>query len=145
MMKFSEIIKKLRDEKGYSQEVLAEELGVSKSTIAMWETDKRLPGKKELYEQLADFFNVDIDFLYGRSGTRKKYHIDEHGNEYINSNIVRGTGEYYYNKETREIAQEIFENKDMRILFDVARKTKPETLKTYAEFLRNLQKEENND
>lgn len=40
MKKFSEIIKKLRIEKDLTQEELAQMLGTSKSTIAMWETGK---------------------------------------------------------------------------------------------------------
>ena len=82
MSDFKHIFLNLRNEKKYNQEEMAKELGVSKSTIAMWETGKRLPSP-ELYEQIADYFNVDIDFLYGRTNIRKKYHYDIQGNEYV--------------------------------------------------------------
>lgn len=82
MSEFKHIFLNLRNEKKYNQEEMAKELGVSKSTIAMWETGKRLPSP-ELYEQIADYFNVDIDFLYGRTNIRKKYHYDTQGNEYV--------------------------------------------------------------
>ena len=36
---FKKIIKELRNQKGLTQEGLAQEMGVSKSTIDMWETD----------------------------------------------------------------------------------------------------------
>lgn len=65
MSNFKNIILKLRKERGLNQEQLAKELRVSKSTIGMWETGKRLPSSK-LYEEIADYFNVDIDYLYGR-------------------------------------------------------------------------------
>ena len=39
-------IKKLRDEKGISQEELAELIGVTKSTISQWEQGKKQPRKK---------------------------------------------------------------------------------------------------
>lgn len=36
---------------------------------------------------------------------------------------------YYLNEETEKIAQEIFDNPDLRILMDASRKTSPEDLK----------------
>lgn len=68
---------------------MAKELSVSKSTIAMWETGKRLPSP-ELYEQIADYFNVDIDYLYGRTNIRKKFHYDNQGNEYVLTGLSKG-------------------------------------------------------
>ena len=40
---FPERLKQLRKEKGLTQVTLAETLGVSKGTVAMWETGKRMP------------------------------------------------------------------------------------------------------
>ena len=73
-MDFKDIILKLRTERGLSQETLASRLGMSKSTIAMWETGKRTPSP-EVYEELADFFNVDMDYIYGRTDLRQKVHF----------------------------------------------------------------------
>ncbi|MCM1400323.1 MAG: helix-turn-helix domain-containing protein [Clostridium sp.] len=81
MSNFKNIILKLRKERGFNQEQLAKELRVSKSTIGMWETGGRLPSS-ELYEQIADYFNVDIDYLYGRTSIRQKIHYNEDGTEY---------------------------------------------------------------
>ena len=36
---------------------------------------------------------------------------------------------YYFNKETAKAAQEIFENKELRMLFDATRDADPEDLK----------------
>ena len=76
---FSKIFSQLRKEHGYTQEEISKLLDVSKSSIAMWETDQRLPSP-ELYEQIADFFNVDIDYLYGRTFIRQRIRFDEDGN-----------------------------------------------------------------
>ena len=46
--------------------------------------------------------------------------------------------EYYLNKETAEIAQELFNNPDLRVLFDAARDAKPENLRLAAEMLRRF-------
>lgn len=41
---FSETLKDLRKKKQFTQVQLANELGVSNGTVAMWETGKRKPG-----------------------------------------------------------------------------------------------------
>lgn len=76
---FSKIFQQLRKEHEYTQDEISKTLGVSKSSVAMWETGQRLPSP-ELYEQIADFFNVDIDYLYGRSAVRQRIRFDEDGN-----------------------------------------------------------------
>lgn len=86
-MDFKNIILTLRNGKGFSQEQLAKVLHVSKSTIAMWETGQRLPSV-EKYEEIADYFNVDMDFLYGRTSIKRKTLFDESGSEYVNSKLV---------------------------------------------------------
>lgn len=141
---FKEIIKELRNQRGFTQEGLAQEMGVSKSTIAMWEIGDRFPSK-ELYEQLADFFNVDIDYLYGRTDIKKKHHFDDNGTEYINALYVReNNGGYYTNEETRKIAQEIFEDKDMKLLFNLKKSAQSDELMSYARFLKEKYERENN-
>lgn len=42
------------------------------------------------------------------------------------------------NPETAEIAQQLFEDKDLRVLFDAARDSSPEDLQMAAELLRRL-------
>ena len=64
-------IKFLREEKEYTQEQFGSTIGVSKSTIGMYELDKREPDKEKL-EAIADFFNVDMDYLYGKSNYKNK-------------------------------------------------------------------------
>ena len=76
---FKKVFQQLRKERDLTQEEISKILGVSKSSIAMWETGQRLPSP-ELYEQIADYFNVDIDYLYGRTCIRQKVRFDEDGN-----------------------------------------------------------------
>lgn len=63
---FADRLKELRKEKGLTQVQLAEELGVSKGTIAMWEIGKREPGF-EMLNTLSDLFDRRIDFILGYS------------------------------------------------------------------------------
>lgn len=66
MATFSERVKFLRTEKGWSQQRLADELRISKSSVNMYERGEREPGF-ETMEAIADLFNVDMDYLYGRT------------------------------------------------------------------------------
>lgn len=79
MAELKDILKILRTEKNMSQAELAEELSCGLSTIASWETGSRFP-RRPYMEQLADIFNVDIDYLYGRTELRQKIHFDGDGN-----------------------------------------------------------------
>lgn len=66
MSKFSERLKMLRNLKSISQQKLADYMGVSKSSINMYERGEREPNL-ELLEAFADFFNVDLNYLLGQS------------------------------------------------------------------------------
>ena len=55
-------IKEIRMAHGYSQRDLAEKIGVSSSTVAMWETDKRAPRTKAL-KRLSELFNVSPMYI----------------------------------------------------------------------------------
>jgi repressor LexA len=59
----------LRKEKGMTQAELASQLGISKSSINMYERGEREPGL-EMMEAISDYFNVDMDYLYGRSAAK---------------------------------------------------------------------------
>lgn len=60
---FREQLKLLRNQKHLSQAQLAKEIGVSSSTIAMWEIGEREPKNYETLEIIADFFNVNMELL----------------------------------------------------------------------------------
>ncbi len=62
----AERLKQLRSEKGITQIQLAEMLGVSKGTVAMWETNKRKPSF-EILNELSDIFDRRMDYILGYS------------------------------------------------------------------------------
>lgn len=66
MATFAERLRSLRQEKGWSQQRLADELKLSKSSVNMYERGEREPGF-ETMESIADLFNVDMNYLYGRT------------------------------------------------------------------------------
>ena len=55
----------LRKKQNMSQKELSEKIGVSRSTIGMYETGEREPDFETL-EALADVFNVNMDTLLGK-------------------------------------------------------------------------------
>lgn len=66
MANFAKVFKTLRVQHKMTQQELATKLGVSRSAIGMYEKGEREPDFETL-EAIADFFNVDMDYLLGRS------------------------------------------------------------------------------
>lgn len=64
MASFAELLKTLRTERNLSQRELADQLFVDRTTIAHWESGRRIPDT-ELTLRLADFLNVDVSLLLG--------------------------------------------------------------------------------
>lgn len=64
---YPERLKEIRTEKNMSQEQLASVLFVSRSTIAMWETGKRIPGYKSLNALSKIFDRRSIYYIMGHS------------------------------------------------------------------------------
>lgn len=65
MPNFSDMLGYLRKKQNMSQKELSEKIGVSRSTIGMYETGEREPDFETL-EALADVFNVNMDTLLGK-------------------------------------------------------------------------------
>ena len=65
-MEFKECLRVLRKFNDLGQDKLAEALNISSKTISHWETGYTEPSISQLI-QLADFFDVTLDELMGRS------------------------------------------------------------------------------
>lgn len=109
MAEFADRLRQLREAKGISQQQLSDYLNVNKQTISGYERGVRRPagkGAQELYEKMADYFNVDISYLMGFTDTTTKIirypniqevlpnriaemyrDLDEENKEYINQTI----------------------------------------------------------
>lgn len=61
-MKFSENLRAIRKQRGYTQEKLANALGTSQSAITAWENETREPDFKTI-KRIADFFHVPMSSL----------------------------------------------------------------------------------
>ncbi len=110
MGNFQTVLKTLRKSAELTQDELANKLRVSRSTIGMYESGAREPDY-ETMENIADFFDVDIDFLFGRTNKASS-----------------STETYYLDKEAREAAEFLHKNPDYKVLFDASRKVKKEDI-----------------
>ena len=63
---FSKNLKKIRKLKGITQKELAGILNISRSCISNYEAEKRQPDNDTII-RIADYFNVSVDYLLGRS------------------------------------------------------------------------------
>ena len=63
---FSSRLKELKDLRNISTRELALKLDVSTQTVGHWQTGYRTPPIEKIYA-IADFFNVSLDYLVGRS------------------------------------------------------------------------------
>ena len=61
-MIFSEKLQLLRKNKGYTQETLADKLGVSRQAVAKWESGQIYPDISNLI-QISELMNVSVDYL----------------------------------------------------------------------------------
>lgn len=74
-------------------------------------------------KEIANYLNVSVDYLM--TGKEKE-----------------GGETYYINEETKEIAQKVFENKNLRMLMDSAQDATPEDIETVHSMLLALKRKE---
>lgn len=117
-----EIFERLLEAHGITIYKFCKDTGVSESTVYTWKKKKTQCSAK-LQKIVCEYFGVSADYLM--TGKEK-----EDGPK------------YYLNDETAAIAQDIFENKELRLLFDAARDATPEDLKLTHDMLLALKRKE---
>ena len=116
-----EIFSKLIQERGITPYKVSKDTGVSQSTLSDWKRGVSTP-KQDKLQKIADYLGVSIDYLM--TGEEKD------------------GDRYYLNDETAQVAQEIFENKELRALFDVQKDMDPEDLKALHQMALALKRKE---
>jgi transcriptional regulator with XRE-family HTH domain len=69
LLKIGEKLSLLRNQKGVTQEAVADALGISNKTISKWETGLSVP-ETEYIPMLSDYFNVSTDEIFGRTTSK---------------------------------------------------------------------------
>ena len=115
---------------------VAKATGIHPSTFSDWKKGKSRP-KTDKMQKIADYFGVTVEYLTGMCAP-----------SYTESDDVAKqmhTSEYYNDDATAEIAQQIFENPELRVLFDAAKDATPEDLQTTYDMLMALKRKEKGD
>ncbi|MEC5425411.1 helix-turn-helix transcriptional regulator [Virgibacillus sp. C22-A2] len=69
MITCGERLRELRKERGLSAKELGEIIGVNERVLTYYETNERQP-RFDMLIKLADFFDVSMDYLFGRTDCR---------------------------------------------------------------------------
>ena len=117
-----EVFEQLLQKFGITAADVCKATGIRQSTISSWKSRRNLISGKNA-QLIADYFNISVDYLM--SGEEKE-----------------GGEKYYLNDETAKMAQEIFDNKELRMLFDAARDAAPEDLEAAHTMILALKRKE---
>ena len=106
--KVGKILKKLRTERGLTQEDLANMLNIKRQTYSAWERGIANPDI-ETISFLADFYNVSTDYLLGKTENPKEldlpveFKTPEEAMKFIlEQNVIMGFGGFDINKMNDE-------------------------------------------
>lgn len=112
-------LKKLREQKQLTQSELSKLLGISPSTIGMYEQGRREPDNETL-KKIAVLFGVSTDYLLGND---------------------HPTPGYYDDPEVAEMANRLKDDPDMKILFDASKKLSKDDLQFVIDMVHRMKKE----
>lgn len=103
-----EIFENLCNKNNVTPYRVCKETGLTTATISNWKAGRYTP-KQDKLQKIADYFGVTLEYLM--TGEEKE------------------ADRYYINEETAKVAQEIFENRELRALFDVQRDMEADDLR----------------
>ena len=141
MAKLHEMLAYLRKKKDMSQQELADKIGVSRSTVGMYETGKREP-EIDILQKLSDIYGVSMNTLTGIG------YPDLHGNFDQNSSpekLLRIENTLFFSPNSFTTEKERpaalksggLSPEDARIM-DLLRRLSPENKRKFAEILEAL-------
>jgi transcriptional regulator with XRE-family HTH domain len=80
-------LKLLRENAGLTQEGFANEVGISRASVSLYETNRREP-ELDIVIKLADYFDVSVDILIGRKPLEQEMHCAGFSDEKDKINAV---------------------------------------------------------
>lgn len=129
----------LRDKLGYKDADVVKKTGVTKSTFSSWKTGRYVP-KEEKMQKIAEALGTTVEYIrYGAKGQESPVQDSE-----ASAPEVGEASGYYLDPETAKAAQEVFDDPNLRILFDAARNSRPDDILMAADMLKRF-KETNPD
>lgn len=119
---FAQNLKFYLKQANMTQADLAEYMNVSTASISNWCTGNKIP-RMDKVDKLCELFDINRSDL-----------IEDKDTEHKQS--------YYLNPETSRIAQKIYDNKELSVLFDAAQDAEPEDLQALYGMLMALKRKE---
>lgn len=111
------LLKKLREEKGLTQSELGKELGISPSTVGMYEQGRRVPDVPIL-KKMSAFFNVSIDYLLENVNHNVPMKMPKDLNKFLQqSEIIFDGDAYNLTDEDRDLVM-----KSLEVAFSAAKR-----------------------
>ena len=107
----------LLDEHNKTQQELAEYMGVTQATVSNWCKGIKVPRMTKI-DKICEYFNVTRSQLMEEKTESKQ--------------------SYYLDPEAAEMAQELYDRPEMRVLFDASRKATKEDIEQVADILKRL-------
>ena len=126
-MDLKDLIRNRRIELGLTMKELAELIGVSEGTISRWESGEISNMKRDKIQLLAKALGVSPSVIMGWDPSDDSTDIPS----------------WYSDPRTAAIAQQIFDDPELRLLFDAAKDAKPEDLQLVHNMLKALKRKEN--
>lgn len=146
MDSIGEMIKKYRQEHGMSMEEFASRCGLSKAYISLIErgkntrSDKPIVPSIDTVKAIANVLGVDLNVLLRSMG------YDAPMKTVITIEPGYGDNGYYSNPDVVALANELFHNEDLRVLFSAGRDLSKEQMKETYDYIKYLKsKETHND
>ena len=119
---FAQNLKFYLKQANMTQADLAEYMNVSTASISNWSTGNKIP-RMDKVDKLCELFDINRSDL-----------IEDKDTEHKQS--------YYLNPETSRIAQKIYDNKELSVLFDAAQDAEPEDVQALHGMLMALKRKE---
>ncbi len=120
-----EIIKERRQQLGLTMKEVAEAVGVSEATVSRWESGDIENMRRDKIAKLAEALKISPAVLMGWE-----------------DNGTQSDVPYYLDEETAEIAQEVYDRPELKILFDASRKASKEDIQFVVEMIDRMAKKE---
>lgn len=109
------------DAQSKTQADLADYMGVSQATVSNWCTGRKVP-RMDKIDKICEFFGVE----------RSDLMVED-------KEPAQG---YYLDPEAAEIAQEVYERPELKVLFDASRKVSAEDIQFVVEMIDRMAKKE---
>ena len=132
-MDFALRVKQLRKNKHLTGEQLGNILGITKTGISYWENGRSVPDN-EMLLKLADFFDVSIDYLLGKTDIETKIDKSTYYGDY--DEVVEYLKD---NPEHLDVYKRILNDDHFALLFDKTKDLTPEEIDVIISVIIGLQ------